>query len=140
MCCVVGDEKGDAVLAPRKTQIARTIIPLRTAEEIRAVGLRGEAVVWRGLRLVWLANHRRSNRLALRIQGVGWKPTAVRRNQCRRRLRELYRRQRDGLPQGYDLLLTAQCPLTSPPFTELQETWAQVRAAWLQRAAPPSSS
>ena len=139
MCCAVDDGKGGADSAPRKVPAVRGIRPLRTAAEIRAVGLRGTSVARRGLRLTWLANHRRENRLAVRIRGVGRKLNAVRRNQCRRRLREACRRQCDGLPQGYDLLLMVQCPPTPPRFTELQETLETLRAAWLQRAAPPSS-
>ena len=140
MSCAVDGRKGGAGSPPRKAPAVHAIISLRTAAEIRAVELRGTSVTQRGLRLTWLANHRRENRLVLRIRGVGWRLNAVRRNQCRRRLREAYRRQCDGLPQGYDLLLMARCPPTPPRFTELQQTLETLRAAWLQRAAESSSS
>lgn len=48
----------------------------------------------------------------------GIKP-AVRRNQLKRRLREIYRRHRDWFPEGYDYILHATPAAADMPYTQL---------------------
>jgi ribonuclease P protein component len=45
---------------------------------------------------------------------------AVRRNQAKRRLRELFRHHQHEVPAGYDLLLIARAAVTSRPMAELE--------------------
>jgi ribonuclease P protein component len=45
---------------------------------------------------------------------------AVLRNRAKRRLREIFRRHQDLVPDGCDLLLTARTAVTNWPFTELE--------------------
>lgn len=113
----------------------RGIAPLRSSSVIRAAGSQGDSAACRGVRLAWLANQRRSNRVAFHVRSAGGALTSVRRNRCRRQLRELYRRDSQTLPQGYDLLLTVQCPSTPQPFTALESAWRELCDAWRRRAA-----
>ena len=141
MSCVTDGERDVAGWHRRNPRrgAMRGLASLQTAE-IHAVGSRGDSVARDGLRLVWLANQCRTNRLALRVRGEGRTLTSVQRNRCRRQLRALYRRHHQTLPQGYDLLLIVQCPATPPTFQNLEAAWSGLCAAWRQRAAPRSSS
>jgi len=48
---------------------------------------------------------------------------AVVRNRCRRRLREVYRLNKESLRQGYDIILVARSRTASVPWQELQSAF-----------------
>lgn len=51
---------------------------------------------------------------------------AVVRNRARRRLREVYRLNRDKLRQGYDILLVARGRTATVPWRELEDTFQRL--------------
>jgi ribonuclease P protein component len=55
--------------------------------------------------------------------------TAVLRNRVKRRLRELFRRQKALLPEGYDLFVRALPDSASAPFAGLATAWSEAMAA-----------
>ena len=50
---------------------------------------------------------------------------AVLRNRAKRRLREVFRRNQQVVPSGFDLLLTARNAVTTWPFTELEKKFVE---------------
>jgi len=88
------------------------------------------------LRVYLLPNQSGRTRFGVRVpRRVG---SAVVRNRIRRRLREIFRRYRDDLPEGVDLLCTVKAP-TVEPFQRLRErlTKLVLKADRLRRPARP---
>lgn len=50
---------------------------------------------------------------------------AVLRNRAKRRLREVFRRNQQVVPPGFDLLLTARTAVTTWPFPELEKKFVE---------------
>ena len=50
---------------------------------------------------------------------------AVLRNRAKRRLREVFRRNQQVVPPGFDVLLTARNAVTTWPFTELEQKFVE---------------
>jgi ribonuclease P protein component len=53
---------------------------------------------------------------------------AVVRNRVKRRLRELFRRQKTLLPRGYDLFVRALPASASAPYAALEAAWRETMA------------
>ena len=62
---------------------------------------------------------------------------AVERNRARRRLREAYRLNRPGVPQGIDVVFVARAPLLSRSFAALQTEMRRVTRALARSSVPP---
>lgn len=62
--------------------------------------------------------------------------TAVQRNRCKRRLRELIGRLHQSLGQGYDIVIVAKPPVIQEPFSRMQRILnAMFRRARLLKVA-----
>ncbi len=94
------------------------------------------------LRTAWFIMHaygrgERGVRLGLAVgKAVG---PAVVRNRVKRRLREIFRRHKALVPEGYDLFVRATPASAQARYAEIEQTWREAVVA-LQRGEPSSAA
>lgn len=99
-------------------------VTLKENYEFRRLYQKGASAVGGGMVIYCRKNRLGHNRLGITVSvKLGH---AVVRNRARRRLREVYRLQKDGLRQGYDLILVARGRTASAPWQDLNETFLRL--------------
>ncbi len=104
---------------------------LRKRPEFLVVQERGSKVQTDCFLALYLPNQKGQTRLGLTVSSkVG---PAVLRNRVRRRLRELFRTQRNLLPKGIDLVLIARPAAAEADFARLGRAFSKVGAELTRR-------
>jgi ribonuclease P protein component len=115
---------GSAAGAPPGGERFPNSLRLRRRKEFLRVQRQGIKVSTDPLLALALKNSRGVTRLGITISSkVG---NAVVRNRIRRRLREIFRRHRELLPRGIDLVLIATPQATAVGFSELSGAYCQL--------------
>ena len=93
---------------------------LRNQADFNAVYNRGRSVGDKYVVVIYLKNdldHNRTGFLASKKVG-----NSVRRNRARRLIKESYRRFRDDIPTGYDIVIIARNTITDRSFSEVDRS------------------
>jgi ribonuclease P protein component len=115
---------GPAVPEPSEGERFPKELRLRTRKEFLRVQDKGRKVVAGPLLALALPNGRELTRVGLTVSTkVG---NAVVRVRIRRRLRELFRKRRQQLPMGLDLVFIARASAAEADFAELSESFEAV--------------
>lgn len=97
---------------------------LKKNYEFRRLYQKGASAVGSGMVLYCRKNRLGRNRLGITVSvKLGH---AVVRNRARRRLREVYRLNRDALKEGYDLILVARRRTLTAPWKDLNDTFLRL--------------
>lgn len=110
-------------------------VTLKKNHEFRRMYQKGASAVGSGMVIYCRKNRLGHNRLGVTVSvKLG---NAVVRNRARRRLREVYRLNRDKLKEGYDIILVARGRTATAPWKDLNETFFRLcRKLELLEAAP----
>lgn len=110
-------------------------VTLKKNHEFRRMYQKGASAVGGGMVIYCRKNRLGHNRLGVTVSvKLG---NAVVRNRARRRLREVYRLNRDKLKEGYDIILVARGRTAAAPWKDLNETFFRLcRKLDLLEAAP----
>lgn len=96
-------------------------VTLKKNHEFRRMYQKGASAVGGGMVIYCRKNRLGHNRLGVTVSvKLG---NAVVRNRARRRLREVYRLNRDKLKEGYDIILVARGRTAAAPWKDLNETF-----------------
>ena len=99
-------------------------VTLKKNHEFRRLYQKGASAAGSGMVIYCRRNRLGHNRLGLTASvKLG---SAVTRNRCRRRLREVYRLQSGRLRQGWDLILVARSRTATAPWPELNDTFLRL--------------
>jgi ribonuclease P protein component len=104
---------------------------LRRQDDFRTVRAQGRRVD-RGAFTLWWRQRDASSEAPPRVVRVGVVASiasvgpAVRRNAAKRRLREMFRRHQELVPEGSDLLLVARASLNRIPFAQAEAKFIEV--------------
>ena len=94
---------------------------LKENYEFRRMYAKGKSGVSPCLVVYCRPNHRAHNRLGITVGAkLGH---AVVRNRVRRRLREIYRLNREGMKPGYDVILVARVRAVHTPYRKLEKAY-----------------
>ena len=99
-------------------------VTLKKNHEFRRLYQKGASAAGSGMVIYCRRNRLGHNRLGLTASvKLG---SAVTRNRCRRRLREVYRLHSGELRQGWDIILVARSRTASAPWQELNSTFLRL--------------
>ena len=102
----------------------KSAVTLKKNHEFRRLYQKGASAVDRGMVLYCRRNRLDHNRIGFTVSvKLGH---AVVRNRARRRLREVYRLNRDKLRPGYDVLLVARGRTLTAPWKDLNATFLRL--------------
>ena len=99
-------------------------VSLKHNHEFRRLYQKGKSAVSPCLAVYCRKNRRQGNRLGI-TTGVKL-GCAVRRNQVRRRIREIYRTNEDRLASGYDIVVVARVRSVHVRYRELEENFLRL--------------